>query len=305
MNELAKRIPVSLKRAVKRLTHSDVRQARAWAATSRRLDICAAQFAHVLTLAGSPSLESLRCLELGAGWVLSSALICHLLGARQVVATDIAPHAHPEMLPYALKPAVPSVVRDLLSLFADNAKVRQRYEKLTQIRRFSLETLKELGIEYVSPFDFARQKMEAQFDFIYSFSVLEHVPREDVASLLGNLNEVLAPGGRMIHYIHLEDHASFARRPFDFLHIPSERYPRTLQTERGNRIRGSEWKARLDGISGTSTELIFRYGRADCPLPADIDKSIAFLDEQDLRTSHIGVSVRKPEILLGQVNSLP
>ncbi len=294
MKALAKRIPALLKRAVRSWTRSDKCQAQAWVTGSRRLDICAAQFAHVLSLAGRPSLEAKRCLELGAGWVLSAALVCHLLGARKVVATDIAPHAHPEALPYALKMAVPSIVRDLLSLFADNARVRQRYERLLPIQKFSFETLQELGIEYVSPFDFARQKMAAAFDFIYSFSALEHVPREEVQPLLANLADALAPGGGMIHYIHLEDHAAFARRPVDFLRIPPEQYARALQTERGNRIRMREWLARFGEIPGTSCELLFSHRRTDCPLPADVDRSIAFADERDLRTSHLGICLRKP-----------
>src|SRR5688500_6756824 len=62
--------------------------ARRLARSTKRLDLCAAQFAQSLHLAGDVRLEGARCLELGAGWVLTHALVCHLLGAERIVAVD-------------------------------------------------------------------------------------------------------------------------------------------------------------------------------------------------------------------------
>ena len=68
-----------------------------------------------------------------------------------------------------------------------------------------------------SPVDFATaEKLNTPVDFIYSNSVLEHVPVDDVPALLNNLVESLNQGGTMIHCIHLEDHKDINRYPFDY-----------------------------------------------------------------------------------------
>ena len=72
--------------------------ARKLASTDKRLDVCAAQVAHVLHLSGFSGKLPLRgkvCLELGSGWVLSHALVFHLLEAKRVLATDTQAMAYP------------------------------------------------------------------------------------------------------------------------------------------------------------------------------------------------------------------
>src|ERR1700730_8100818 len=99
---LPKRLRTAVRTSVpwKRLQHR--RLARNLARTSKRLDICAADVAHVFHLTGCPSMVGKTCLEIGSGWVLTHSIALHLLGAKRVIATDIAPIA----LPKTLKPAV-------------------------------------------------------------------------------------------------------------------------------------------------------------------------------------------------------
>jgi hypothetical protein len=56
-----------------------------------------------------------------------------------------------------------------------------------------------------------------------------------VPLLLNNIHADLNPGGTMIHSIHLEDHRDIKNDPFGFLAIPSNDYPASLQSARGNR----------------------------------------------------------------------
>ena len=99
----------------------------------------------------------------------------------------------------------------------------------------------------------------------------------------------------MIHCIHLEDHKDINRYPFDFLNIAENQYTRKLQSERGNRIKCSEWRRIFGDLEGTNTDFIYSYSRIDKALPESIDPSISYYDEHDLRTSHIGVYTRKEE----------
>ena len=268
-------------------------KARHLASTSKRLDICAAQLAHVLHLAGHPPLADKTCLEIGAGWVLSHALVCHLLGAKRVLAADIQPLAHPECLSIAVRESIPYILQDILSPFDDYSLLRERVERLLSIKRFDFNVLRGLGVEYISPVDLAKERLATTVDFIYSHSVLEHVPQEDVPGLLGNLGSDLSTNGTMIHCIHLEDHDDFISRPFQFLALPAKAYPRWCETITGNRMRASSWQKAFSQIDGSQSRMIYSFSRGDVDLPPHIDDSIAYRDEADLRTSHLGVFTRK------------
>jgi hypothetical protein len=286
-------IPVSVKEAIKHSSHYERRSARRLAVTSKRIDICASQIAHLLHLSSHGPVQDMVCLEVGSGWVLSHALVFHLLGARKVIATDLLPHAHMRVLADALRQAVTSLPRDVLAPFSDHSRIRERMDNLLQIDNFSFDALKSIGIEYVSPVDLARQKIDVKVDLVYSLSVLEHVPCEDVPPLLANLGEMLSPGGAMLHAIHLEDHRDFSNHPFAFLSLPQALYSRDQQSVRGNRLRRSEWVRLFQNVAGTTTKTIFAYHRRNRPLPTEIDASVCHSDEEDLRVSHVGMYTRK------------
>ena len=294
---ITKLLPNALKKKIKEsnyYTHrTTVKRATGLALASKRIDLCSAQIAHIFHLAKIPSVEGKVCLEIGSGWVLTHALVLYLLGAKKVIATDVVPIAQPNVLQLALRDATAYIPRDMLAPFSSHSGIRERYNRLLSISEFSFDALKQLGIEYQSPIDFSVEKISTPVDFIYSGSVLEHVPIDDIAGLLNNLVECLNPGGVMIHCIHLEDHHDIVGDPFRFLDIPESQFTRTLQSNRGNRIRCSRWEKYFSDLKGTSTDLIFRYSRLEKPLPELIESSISYIDEEDLRVSHIGVFTRK------------
>ncbi len=290
---LKKVIPRVIKQKLKETRFFEHKAVADLAVTSKRIDICSAQMAHILHLSKHAPLEGKVCLEIGAGWVLTHALVCYLLGAKKVIATDVVPIAQPDTLFLALRDAIVSIPRDVLAPFSDHARIRERYDNLLSYSEFSFDTLKELGIEYLSPIDLASEKIDIPVDFIYSNSVLEHVPVDDVPSLLNNLADNLNDGGTMIHCIHLEDHQDIGGDPFNFLSIHAGRFTPTLQSNRGNRIRCAQWAKLFDDLKGSNTDFIYRYSRLEKPLPEMIDSSISYIDEEDLRVSHIGVYTRK------------
>ncbi len=292
---LKKMIPRSIKKKIKETNYFQHQAVSNLAATSKRIDICSAQMAHIFHLSKHAPIEGKVCLEIGAGWVLTHALVCYLLGAKKVIATDVVPIAQPDTLLLALRDAIASIPRDILAPFSDHARVRERYNNLLSYSEFSFDTLKELGIEYQSPVDLATEKINTPVDFIYSNSVLEHVPVNDVPDLLNNLVNSLNVGGTMIHCVHLEDHQDIVGDPFNFLDIHENQFTPTLQSNRGNRIRCNQWRKLFDDLKGTNTDFIYCYSRLEKPLPEVIDSSISYVDEDDLRVSHIGVYTRKED----------
>ncbi|MAC40455.1 MAG: hypothetical protein CMJ05_01520 [Pelagibacterales bacterium] len=259
---------------------------------SKRLDICSAQFAHCFGLSKKQSLSDKVCLEIGGGWLLSHALVLYLLGAKKVYVADFNVLANPKYLHSAINNSITSIVRDVLSPFDDHDKIRFRLDKLLSIKKFDFNVLKDLGIEYIAPIDLAKEKTNLKVDFIYSNSVLEHVPVNDIKPLLDNLVSDLNPNGYMIHCIHLEDHIN-GSNPFDFFTIPKDKFDPYLQTFRGNRVRCSEWENIFSNITNTDTKLIYKWLRKDVDLPDNICQSLIKFDEDDIRTSHIGVCTIK------------
>lgn len=270
------------------------RAARRLAGSTKRLDLCAAQIAHLLHLARPSLLEGKVCLELGSGWVLTHALVLHVLGAKTVIASDVSRQANPAAARLAVQIASASMVRDLLSPFADHDALRERVDRLRAWTDYSFEGLERLGVHYVAPIDFTGRQLGFPVDFVYSNSVLEHVPLANVAALVGNVVSDLAPGGEMIHAIHLEDHRNHNENPFAFHSIPANAYPAAEQTARGNRLRASAWLTHFSSLPGLETRVLYRWARSASLLPAKIDTSVANEGVEDLRTSHLGLFVRKP-----------
>jgi hypothetical protein len=252
------------------------------ASSSKRLDLCSADIAEVLHLSGLSGKYPIRdkvCLELGSGWVLSHSLVLHLLGAKKVISTDVERIAYPEVLYKSLHESALYLVNDVLAPFEEHDVIKARLNELLKIKTFTFNILEKLNIRYLAPIDLVSHPLDTKIDFVYSKSVLEHVPTNDVLPLLE---------GIMIHFVHLEDHQD-SNTPFDFLSEPEEKFTRQVQTLRGNRLRKSQWSDLISQVKDMEFSLIFEWKRKDKELPVVIDNSIRYTDEEDLRTSLIGI----------------
>jgi hypothetical protein len=282
-------IPAPVRAKVRQADFWNNRRAMWLAGATRRLDLCAAQVAMNFHLAHSFSLEGKVCLEIGSGWVLSHALVFYLLGAKQVIATDIVPLANPAATRHSVRSASPATVRDVLAPYAEHSAVRGRLDELVNADQLNLDTLASLGVHYIAPIDLTRERLDMPVDFIYSNSVLEHVPLNDIPNLLCRLNQALTSGGIMIHCIHLEDHKDYHSRPFAFYSEPETEFPADVSLDRGNRIRSSGWKYLFDEMKDVKTCYLYEWSRKDVNLPEFVHSSVSHQGFADLRVTHIGL----------------
>lgn len=290
---IKKLVPYTVRKGIQSTRLYSAIDSRRLASSTKRLDICAAQFAQLMSYIGDVNLRGKVCLELGAGWVLSHSLICYLLGAERIIATDIEANAHPENLKVAVHKSVLYQIRDLLAPFDVHADIRERLNRLLAIKYFDFEVLESLGIEYMAPVDWVKEPPALSVDFIYSFSVLEHVPVDNVATLVANLHQCLRERGLQAHVIHLEDHKDISGNPFEFLSIPKNEYGPHLESERGNRIRSSQWKNIFATKEGQETRILYEWNRKDVLPPTQVDPHILYESQEDLTVTHMGVVVRK------------
>lgn len=293
---ISKFLSKSIKKKIKKTRFWKFNTAYSLSGNSKRLDICAAQMAHILHLANLSDKNPISgkvCLEMGSGWVLTHSLVLYLLGAKKVIATDVENNVLPHFIKRSVEKSIPSVVRDILSPFEDHSILRERWNTLAGIKSFSFEVLKDLGIEYIAPADMANFNYGNKIDAVFSFSVLEHIPENEIIPIFNNLIKITSDNGFMFHCIHLEDHAEFQFHPFRFLDIPKEKYDENFETERGNRIRSSQWKNLMQKSGNSHFKVLYEFQRDAELLPKNIDPSIQYIDENDLRTSHLGVFVEK------------
>lgn len=291
-----RKLPSQIQSAIRENYFFRIYRAQQIATSKNRLDLCAAEIANYLfhcKLSEQYPLRDKVCLEIGSGWVLSHSLILYLLGARKVYATDVTRLLSLSAIPKAVRSSVQYIINDCLAGFEKHELIKARLDRLYSIDKFTLETLKEIGIEYIAPIDLVETRLDKKVDFIYSKAVLEHIPDNEIVQLLNNLVSNLSNNGMMFHLIHLEDHLDITNKPFDFLAEPKEHFTKEIQNQRGNRIRRSHYNNIFSSINNLEYQFVFEWSRKDKDLPKKIDSSIQYIDEADLRVSHIGVFGKK------------
>ncbi len=301
MNKLVKNIlPEQIKSPIRssrlyQKVHNTIHASKL-AISGKRLDICANEVALYMLYAGKEKyvLRDKVCIEVGSGWLLTHTLVFYLLGAKKIYTTDIEPLLQSQYILKAISQSVSWSILDSLSNFEDRDLIQSRLDKLLSVKRFSVEVLRDFGIEYIAPVDLSQKlPIEEKLDFIFSKSVLEHIPVEDVTPLLENLASGLSEDGFMFHLIHLVDHKDLENKPFDFLIYSQEAYPRELQTRWGNRIRRSQWQEIFSHIKSLDFKFVFEWSCKEKALPTEINPCIQYIDEEDLRISHIGVYLKR------------
>jgi SAM-dependent methyltransferase len=111
------------------------------------------------------------------------------------------------------------------------------------------------------------------YDFIVSCAVLEHVADVEVA--LDGMIGSLKPGGEMVHFVDLRDHAMFSYRwhELKFLEVPEILYRRmVLNSGRPNRRLLPAYRSMLSRIpveSEIRVTWLAGIGKIDPPLPYD------------------------------------
>jgi SAM-dependent methyltransferase len=296
---LAGRLPTPLRKSLRRAiggnAHADhwIHTLWAWhrARGDKRVDRIAPGLVALIRQA-SGSVEGRACLEFGSGHLLSEALIFWLAGATRVVSVDYNPILR---LPYA-RGAFTSADRGALlaalAPVAPAAAAAERMARLDALGSWSLEALRELGIEYSAPSDFSQPTAFAKsFDLIHSASVLEHLPLAAAGSIIGNVHAALRPGGVALHAVHLEDHLDFRHNPFGFLAANTD-WRESDADSRGNRLRASDWLRLFRSLPGAQVEVLWEVVRDEAPLPRPLDPVFASYAERDLRTGGIMVAVR-------------
>ena len=193
-------------------------------------------------------LSGQRVLEIGTGWRLNSPLALWLMGA-EVVTVDLFPLLKPQL-----------VLEDISVLLREKARVQallepygfreERWEMLERVGASgSLDPqLTGLpGLRYLAPQDAAQMSEypDASFYGVFSFNVLEHIPKADLQGIFREALRLAHPDGLSVQLVDHSDHFAAVESNLSSVHFL--RYTPTLWRLLGgnrlafcNRLRSSE-----------------------------------------------------------------
>jgi len=159
--------------------------------------------------------------EFGAGTTLTLPLALYVCGVNRQVLVDIRPLARADLvndLAHRLRKQAGSLgLRPLPpSFFAGELELR------LSLRNF-------LGVEYLAPANASRTGLDSgSIDWITSTNTLEHIPKDDIGSILIECRRILADDGMMSFLIDYKDHYSYFDpdlSPFNFLRYSARTWP--------------------------------------------------------------------------------
>ena len=180
---------------------------------------------HLRELGVNP--QGLDYLEIGTGWYPTLPLCFSLAGARSVRTYDLTRHLKPawtRKMVDRLEKHLPAIAEASGRPMTD---VSNDYSKLRNIPDVGA-LLAEARIEYFAPADAAVTKLPAQsIDIVYSNSVLEHVPSEDIGRIMRENCRVLRAGGLALHSANCGDHYAYTDKritAINYLQYPEKRW---------------------------------------------------------------------------------
>jgi hypothetical protein len=142
-------------------------------------------------------LDGSRVLEIGSGWMPLIPLLLRLKGAREVILTDIEPFMDQVSF---------EAGRDyLLQRLATIAPMFGLDESIARKQLESFTSIEAAQLRYLVPFTPAMLGTDL-VDFVYSRTVLEHIPPAVLVSLLEELRARLTPAALMVHLVDESDH---------------------------------------------------------------------------------------------------
>lgn len=144
--------------------------------------------------------------EIGTGWDAINSLMLYLFGARVVYTYDHVRHLRFDLahkVAIQMRAAKP-IIAEISGI--DPPLLDERIARIEQTANLQ-ELLHAAHVNYIAPGDAARTGLpDRSVDVVYSYSVLEHVPEETVASLTQEAKRILVPGGIALHNISEHDH---------------------------------------------------------------------------------------------------
>ncbi len=205
-----------------------------------------ARHLHAWKQFGQPE-KAPTCLEIGTGWYPIVPLGLALCGAKAVYSVDITSHTNLAHFSRLFQAFIEAKKTKKLDQYLPDIQSTKwlAFEDLV-MRNTDPETiLKALKIHLRQGSEGSLPDFGEPIDLIHSNNTFEHIPVEQIPSLLIAIRNRLKPGGISSHYIDLTDHYSYFDpnlSPFNYLRYSESRWnliENSFQSQ--NRLRVNQW----------------------------------------------------------------
>lgn len=150
-----------------------------------------------------------KILELGTGWMHFGSIVIRLFYDVKITTYDIRDNRQLS--------AVKKIFQEFGNMINDFVIVnalpqKYSYEMLNKIQKVKSfgELYALLGFKYIVNSQGNLDEFSSDtFDFIYSYTVLEHLDRRNAQNFIKNIYRLLKPGGYSFHHIDLGDHFAY------------------------------------------------------------------------------------------------
>lgn len=148
------------------------------------------------------SLADATFYEFGAGWGLTNPLAFYAFGVDRQIVVDIRRLARREV--------VLAVMRWFHETDLEPSPPRKPQAFAPRTRDWMAHVAREFGIDYRAPCDARATGLpDGCIDCITSTATLEHIPMNDLTSILRECHRLLRSGGVMSHFIDYGDHYAY------------------------------------------------------------------------------------------------
>ena len=200
------------------------------------------------------SLGAGKALEIGTGWVNWHSVYHRLHAELSITMLDIWDCRQFR----AFTPLFQDLQQQLTSEGGYSKTVLERLQEVCNVTSFE-ELYSKFNLDYVVDNEGSLDRFSSEcFDQIFSFHVLEHVPEQNINSLVRNMFRTLKPGAHSVHQIGIDDHLAHHDKtasPKQYIcysdNAWKSRFENTIQYF--NRTQMSEW---LKAYSDAGFELL-------------------------------------------------
>ena len=235
--------------------------------------------------------EGDELLEIGTGWMHWYSIYLRLFYNVKITMLDIWDNRQLGTLKAAF-----SKVSEMSKELAEHNQFIEDIDKIIHISGFE-ELYDKLDLNYViEERGSLNQFTTNSFDFIFSFHVLEHVPKENTKELANNIYRTLKPGGFSIHQIGIDDHLSHydkSESSKNYLRYSDSMWKRVFENEVQyfNRLQMSDWLDIFDRKGFVLMEKIMESKNIDS---LKIDSKYQHYTKEDLGCTILTIVHKKP-----------
>ncbi len=154
----------------------------------------------------------INALEIGTGWMPLIPVLLSLSGVRSIHTYDKTSHLNGKLI----HQAIPLLTNHLESLAEWTQvpihKLQSKLDLLCETKTTS-ELFQAAGIHYHAPADAAQTGLpDHSIDFIFSNSVMEHIPHSSIDLIFQESQRILKSDGMAVHAVNCGDHYAYFDR---------------------------------------------------------------------------------------------